>query len=123
MKIPRVFVVEDNEFDLDLMSDVITCNDLQAVPAPNEDGFDNVEGSLASGDVVVVDLDLPGQRGRRVLERLRARPDAMRPRIVALSLDAPAAGTLGIEEFLGRPLDVGGFARAVVRQSREANLD
>lgn len=123
MRIPRVFVVEDNEFDLDLMTDVITCNDLQAVPAAGEDWLETGGPRPVAGDVVVVDLDLPGQRGRRVLERLQARPASERPRIVALSFDTPEAEAPAVEELLGRPLDVGGFARAIVRQSREANLD
>lgn len=123
MRIPRVFLVEDNDFDLDLMKDVVTSNDLQAVPAEGDSWIDDLEAAPAARDVVVVDLDLPDQRGRQVLDRLRARPAKERPRIVALSLDEPAAGGAGIEEILRRPLDVGGFARAVVRQSRAANLD
>ncbi|MEZ6197350.1 MAG: hypothetical protein R3F20_16735 [Planctomycetota bacterium] len=123
MKLPRVFVVEDNEFDLGLMTDVILCNDLKAVPATGESWLDDGLSALDAKDVVVVDLDLPGERGRRVVERLRSRPLEVRPRIVTLSVDGRAAGAPDVEEVLGRPLDIGGFARAVVRQSREANLD
>ena len=122
MTLARVFVIEDNDFDLDLMTDLIACNDLQAVTPCGVSWIDEASGP-AAGDVVVVDLDAKGGRGREVVKRLHRKPRSERPRIVGLAQAGVLPETDDCAEVLTRPLDIGGFARAVVRHSREANLD
>lgn len=128
----RVLIVEENDFHRALMTDVVECNDMKAVALPNDNWIERIEQLFEGGDsvcdIVVVDLDLPEDRGLKVAERLSDLPDEVRPRIVGLQ---NAAGVLprrrdgrelDLEDLLCRPLDLGGFARSVNKQALSIRL-
>lgn len=126
-ELTRVVIVEDNDFDRDLMSDVLACNDMKPETALDDSFIDEISCGGRHCDIVVVDLDLPDQRGFETVRRLASLPAGKRPRIVGLAHAAgPVRSADGaeyvLEDLLSRPLDVGGFARSVKRQALEARL-
>ena len=121
MDLPRVVIVNDSAFHRRLMSDVVQCNEMRAETCEGEAWIDEIASPEKKPSVVVVDLDLPRSRGIRVVQKLRALPGALRPRIIGLSRSVAAGqAAVEVEQLISGPLDVGGFARSVVEQAREA---
>lgn len=128
MQTPRVLICEESLFQRRLMSDLVECNDMQAVPVEGSDWIERLRAGADRASVVVVDLDQSKRTGLEVVKKLKALPGERRPRIVGL-VDtkklAQKARTFvrDCEEVLELPLDTGSFARAVVRQVRESRRD
>lgn len=125
MTTPKILIYEQNLFHRRLMTDLVECNDMHAVPVDGKDWIDRLEKGADKASVVVLDLDRSKKDGIDVLKRLRALPKAKRPRIVGVMnrLDPQAASgepAFGIEEIVQAPIDTGTFARAVARQVLEA---
>lgn len=125
MNTPRVLIFEDSTFHRRLMSDLVECNDLKAVPVDGSDWVARLENGSDRAAVVVVDFDRPKREAIDVVKRLHAIPTQRRPRIVGVVRGQKGklvanVGSLGCEEVIEGPFDTGNFARAVVRQAAEA---
>ena len=70
----RILIVEDNPQVADLVSDVLRAEGIEVEAAQTgQAGLDAVASS--SFDLMVLDIELPGMDGLRVIEELRSNED------------------------------------------------
>ena len=78
-------------------------------------------------DVIVCDIDMPGQDGKGVLKQLRLDPELADRQFVLMTGDPsyanPRAGMeLGADDFLLKPFSLGDLTRAVAARLKRAEL-
>ncbi|MDP1931231.1 MAG: ATP-binding protein [Gammaproteobacteria bacterium] len=113
-KLHKLLYVEDNPANLMLVEDLITRRpDIQLFSAM--DGISGVEMALSLlPDVILMDINLPGINGIRVMEILAADPRTAKTPVVALSANAmPRDIQKGLEagffRYLTKPIKVNEF--------------
>ena len=118
MNAARILVVEDNDFNLKLVRDVLCFAGFDVVEAKSaEQGV--ALAATSAPDLVLMDLGLPGMDGTAALHRLRAAPETASLRVVAVTAyamqeDRDRARDAGFDGFLTKPLDI----RALPEQVR-----
>ncbi len=118
MNAARILVVEDNDFNLKLVRDVLSFAGFDVVEARSAEQGVALAGTSAP-DLVLMDLGLPGMDGTEALHRLRAAPETASLRVVAVTAyamqeDRDRARDAGFDGFLTKPLDI----RALPEQVR-----
>lgn len=118
MNAARILVVEDNDFNLKLVRDVLSFAGFDVVEARSAEQGVVLAGTSAP-DLVLMDLGLPGMDGTEALQRLRAAPETASLRVVAVTAyamqeDRDRARDAGFDGFLTKPLDI----RALPEQVR-----
>jgi len=114
---PRVLVVEDDEFISGLVCDVLQDHGFEVDVAPN--------GAVAIAkvrelppDMIVLDLMMPVMDGWEFMRRCRALPDCVeKPVLVMSAAHAPEFEAFGSYEVLGKPFEVDELLAAVARLS------
>lgn len=110
MNAARILVVEDNDFNLKLVRDVLSFAGFDVVEARSaEQGV--ALAATSAPDLVLMDLGLPGMDGTAALHRLRAAPETANLRVVAVTAyamqeDRDRARDAGFDGFLTKPLDI-----------------
>lgn len=118
MRGATILVVEDNDVNLRLVRDVLEHAGFVVVAAHSgEEGVDLAH--VASPDLVLMDLGLPGIDGTEALRRLRADPATATVPVVAVTAfamddDRESGRKAGFDGFLTKPIDV----RALPHQVR-----
>lgn len=121
-----ILVVEDNERNRKLVSDVLEFAGMRVVAAAN--ATDGVALARAeTPDLVLMDIGLPDQDGIVALERLRSDPSTSSIPVVAvtayaMSGDRQSILDHGFDGYIPKPIDVKSFADQVRRhilRSRE----
>ncbi len=113
----KILIVEDNPDNMKLFRAVLTIRGHQVVGLPGGEGL--VETLRAEApQVVLLDIQLPGEDGFQLLERLRGTGGTALPPIVALTAhamsgDREKALQAGFAGYLTKPIDVSTFAGAV----------
>jgi CheY-like chemotaxis protein len=111
-----ILIVEDNPDNMKLFKAVLGLRRHTVV------GLTGGEGLLESlsaerPDVVLLDIQLPGEDGFQLLERLRGSGQALPPVVAltahAMSGDREKALSAGFVGYLTKPIDVGTFAESV----------
>src|SRR5437899_9875758 len=119
MKAPkhRVLLIEDNQFNMELATDLLESRDLVVWQARTaEDGLCQAR---ALPDIILMDLSLPGMDGLAALRLLRANPAASHLPVVALTAhamngdEANAMGA-GFDGYLTKPINTRTFAKTVM---------
>lgn len=131
-----ILLAEDNPGDVFLVRRALEKNELRAELVVVEDGqaairyMDRVDldDSMSSPDLALLDLNLPRATGNRVLLRIRQSNRCGRiPIIIVTSSDSPldraAAAQLGASDYFQKPGDLAGFMRLgqVVRDALQRN--
>lgn len=120
MKQPQVLILAENDFHRRLMTDVVSCNEMRVVSSDRFEWVDRVEKGSYQADVVVIDCGMEDAAVTDAVDRLRALPKSMRPRVIGWSrgrgFDRDDA-ELELEDRLEFPLDLGRFARTVKEQA------
>ena len=99
--VSRILVVEDNPLNLKLVRDVLTASGYEVLSA--------VSGE--EGDLVLMDLQLPGFDGYEALRRLREDPSLRSVPVVAVTAfamreDRERARTSGFDGYLEKPISI-----------------
>ena len=123
---PRVLIVDDDQELAAMLIEFLQRDgfDARAEPRATEALLD--VALLATTDLVVLDVMLPGRSGFDVLRELRARADGPRVPILMLtargdSVDRILGLELGADDYLSKPFDPRELAariRAILRRAR-----
>lgn len=113
----KILIVEDNPDNMKLFRAVLTIRGHQVVGLPGGDGLLETMRAEAP-QLVLLDIQLPGQDGFQLLEKLRRAGGTELPPIVALTAhamsgDREKALDAGFAGYLTKPIDVSTFAGAV----------
>jgi CheY-like chemotaxis protein len=114
---PRVLVVEDNEVNQMLVRAVLEREGYRVeMVASSAEAFDSVHRSLP--DLILMDIQLPGEDGLSLTRRLKADPSTARVAIVALTAhamegDREQALSAGCVGYISKPIDTRMFGQQI----------
>ncbi len=106
----RILVVEDDEKSRRLLADVLTFHGFEVIAAESgERGLDAIGDKLP--DAALLDIQLPGISGFRVLEKLRSMQSTRSIPILAVTasvMDADRARILaaGFDAYVPKPVNI-----------------
>jgi len=113
----KILIVEDNPDNMKLFSAVLSIRGHKVVGLP---GGDDLLATMRAErpELALLDIQLPGEDGYQLLEKLRATYAAALPPVVALTAhamsgDREKALDAGFSGYLTKPIDVGTFATSV----------
>ena len=113
----RILVIEDNQLNLELVTDLLEASGFAVIPARTaEEGLDVARQSAP--DLVLMDLTLPGMDGLVATRILKADPTTRHLSVVALTARAMKGDEenvmgAGCDGYLTKPIDTRTFARSV----------
>jgi two-component system cell cycle response regulator DivK len=119
-----ILIVEDNVANLELVRDLLQVTGYRTLEAGTaRDGV-----ALAAAhrpDLVLMDVQLPGEDGVSALRRLRAEPDLAAIPIVALTAfamreDRQRLLATGFDGYITKPIDVRTFLDQVARHCQSS---
>ena len=114
---PKILVVEDNEWSRDMLFRRLSRRGYQVIAAP--DGRRGIAMALAqSPDLIVMDMSLPELDGWEATRRLKADPATRAIPIVALTAHAMASDRqkaldAGCDDYHTKPLDFESLVRSM----------
>lgn len=114
----RILIVEDNPDNMKLFRALLTLQGHQVTALQSGDGL--LEALTDSRpDLVLMDIQLPGQDGFALLQEIRSSPFASL-RVVALTAhamsgDQEKARAAGFDDYITKPIDIGTFPEQVAR--------
>ncbi len=114
---PKILVVEDNEWSSDMLFRRLSRRGYQVITAP--DGRRGIAMALAqSPDLIVMDMSLPEIDGWEATRRLKANPATRDIPIVALTAHAMAsdrkkAMDAGCDDYHTKPVDFESLVRSL----------
>ena len=113
----KILIVEDNPDNMKLFVAVLSIRGHQVVGLP---GGEQLLPTMKAEkpQIVLLDIQLPGEDGFQLLDRLRNNLGAELPPVVALTAhamsgDREKALRAGFSGYLTKPIDVGTFASSV----------
>ncbi|HVM43376.1 MAG TPA: response regulator [Gemmatimonadales bacterium] len=113
----KILIVEDNPDNMKLFRAVLTIRGHQVAGLPGgEQLLETMQREAPA--IVLLDIQLPGEDGFQLLEKLNATLAAARPPVVALTAhamsgDREKALRAGFSGYLTKPIDVATFASSV----------
>jgi two-component system sensor histidine kinase/response regulator len=121
-----VLVIDDDQRLRPVLVEGLEAHGYRTLQAPNT----AVGAELARThlpDVIVCDIDMPGQDGKGFLKQLRLDPELADRQFVLMTGDPsyanPRAGMeLGADDFLLKPFSIGDLTRAVAARLKRAEL-
>ena len=111
----RILVAEDNNINMEIISELLTMNGLEVLPASNGKEAVNLFESSEEGSIsmVLMDMQMPEMDGCEAAEAIRALPreDARKVPILALtgnsgSDDVERAMAAGMNDFMVKPVQM-----------------
>jgi len=115
--VAKILIVEDNPDNMKLFTAVLAIRGHQVTGLP---GGEQLLPTMEAGhpDIVLLDIQLPGEDGFQLLEKLNTTLGAGRPPVVALTAhamsgDREKALRAGFSGYLTKPIDVSSFASSV----------
>lgn len=114
---PTVLIVEDNELNMKLFSDLLTMQGFDVLR-----GTDGMEGVRIARetrpDLVLMDMQLPLMSGPEALVEIRADPALSQVPILAVTAyamkgDAERIMRAGFDGYIAKPINVGQFITEV----------
>jgi two-component system cell cycle response regulator DivK len=110
---PRIWVVEDNDQNFELVEFLLAEGGHEVVRARDGGEMALLYGG-ARPDLVLLDMSLPAGSGLGVLSDLRSRPDLARVPVVALTAHAMRGDrerflAAGCDGYLAKPLETATF--------------
>ena len=113
----KILIVEDNPDNMKLFTAVLSIRGHQVVGLP---GGEELLPTMAAEHpaIVLLDIQLPGEDGFQLLEKLNATQGPAHPPVVALTAhamsgDREKALRAGFRGYLTKPIDVATFASSV----------
>jgi CheY-like chemotaxis protein len=113
----KILIVEDNSDNMKLFSAVLAIRGHTIVGLPGGETLLETM-SAESPHLVLLDIQLPGEDGFQLLQKMRGALGPKLPPVVALTAhamsgDREKALKAGFSGYLTKPIDVGSFAGAV----------
>jgi CheY-like chemotaxis protein len=115
--VAKILIVEDNPDNMKLFAAVLTIRGHAVIGLP---GGEELLATMRAEapQLVLLDIQLPGEDGFQLLEKLRAALGPALPPVVALTAhamsgDREKALAAGFSGYLTKPIDVGTFASSV----------
>jgi len=120
--VAKILIVEDNPDNMKLFRAVLSLRQHRVVGLPGGEGL--LEALRAERpDLVLLDIQLPGEDGFQLLQKLQDTGEALPPVLAltahAMSGDREKALEAGFEGYLTKPIDVGSFAETVEKHIRK----
>lgn len=112
-----ILIVEDNELNLELATDVLESSGYRVLAART--AIEALElAKRAHPSLILMDIGLPGMGGLEAKARLSADPEIASIPVVALTSHAMAgdreqALAAGFTDYITKPIDIGTFAQTV----------
>ncbi len=106
----RILVVEDNQDNMTLISDVLQSLDYEVIQAT--DGEQGVQMTEAERpDLVLMDLSLPRMDGWTATRKIKANPDLQKIPVIALTAhamvgDRERALEAGCDDYISKPINL-----------------
>ena len=121
----RILIVEDNEFNLRLVSDLLEHSGFSVLQAVNaEEGIKLAH--LENPVLILMDISLPGMDGLKATRLLKNDPGTKAIAIIALTAhamdgDSEKALAAGCDDYITKPINTREFSRKVTSfiKSRE----
>jgi CheY-like chemotaxis protein len=116
--VPKILVVEDSPDNMKLFRTVLTLKGHEVTGLPGGEGLlDTIERTTP--DLVLMDIQLPGQDGFALLREIRQSPFSAL-RVVALTAhamtgDRERALEAGFDGYITKPIDIRNFPAQVSR--------
>ena len=117
MSSPVVLVVEDNDLNMELITDVLSLAGFSILTAV--DALKALEIAAESHpDLILMDVQLPGMSGLEATERLKADPKTASIPVVAVTSlamkgDREKSEEAGCVGYITKPIDINTFADEV----------
>jgi CheY-like chemotaxis protein len=104
----KILVVEDGEFNRDLLVQLLADEYTVVLAADGLEGLGKAE--LEKPDLILMDLGLPGVDGWEATRRIKASPALRRIPVVAITShamvgDETKARAAGCDEYVAKPID------------------
>ena len=118
----KILIVEDNEMNMKLFSDILTYQKYEIDKAINgKEAYDKIKKN--SYNLVILDIQLPIMDGFSVLEKLKEENITL-PKIIiasacAMDSDKQKAQSFGIENYITKPIDIKKFVTTVKNMLEE----
>ena len=122
----QILIIEDNQLNLELATDLLEANGFVVASAPTaEEGLRLARELLP--DLVLMDFSLPGMDGLSAARNLKADPATRHLAVVGLTANAmkgdeEAALNAGCDGYLIKPIDTRTFVATVTEFIASANL-
>lgn len=125
---PTILIIEDNDLNLELATDLLEADNFTVLQARTaEIGLRLAH--VASPDLVLMDLSLPGMDGLAATRNLKADPATRHLPVIALTAhamrgDAKIIADAGCDGYLTKPIDTRKLAsqvRAYLNRALEPN--
>jgi two-component system, cell cycle response regulator DivK len=119
MSAGRILVVEDNQDNMTLLSDVLNSLDYEVLRAA--DGEQGIRiATEQRPDLILMDLSLPRIDGWTATRQIKANPDLKHIRIIALTAhamvgDRERALEAGCDDYISKPINLRELAGKVSR--------
>jgi two-component system cell cycle response regulator DivK len=116
--VPKILVVEDSQDNMKLFRTVLTLKGHEVTGLPGGEGLlETIERTTP--DLVLMDIQLPGQDGFALLREIRQSPFSTL-RVVALTAhamtgDRERALEAGFDGYITKPIDIRNFPTQVSR--------
>jgi len=112
---PVVMVVDDNQINIDTLSDFLESNNYHVVPARS--GWEFLERApVAHPNLVLMDIQMPGMDGLEAIRRIRKHEDLALATVPIIALTALAMPgdrerclAAGADEYLSKPMSLKGL--------------
>ena len=123
---PRILVVEDSPDNMKLFRTVLTLKGFEVTGLPGGEGLlETIERTTP--ELVLMDIQLPGQDGFALLRRIRQSPFSAL-RVVALTAhamtgDRERALEAGFDGYITKPIDIRNFPTQVSRALTGESLE
>ncbi len=119
MATATILVIEDNDVNRELVEDLLSVAGHAVVACPSgEEGLAWL--ATARPDLILMDVNLPGQDGLTLTRRIKARPETAHIPVVALTAyamtgDRDRIMAAGCDGYISKPIDVRQFPAQVAR--------
>lgn len=113
----KVLVVEDNELNMKLFSDLLEANGIEAVQT--KDGNDVLDlARKHNPDLIIMDIQLPEVSGLDITKRLKEDDELARIPVIAVTAfamkgDEEKIRQGGCEDYISKPISVAHFIETV----------
>ena len=121
----RVLVVEDNLFNMELVTDLLEADGYTVWQARTAE--EGLHRALSQPDLILMDIGLPGMDGLTAIRSLRANPTTAHLPVIALTAhamkgDEQTALGAGCDDYLTKPINTRTFAQSVARVLETATM-
>jgi CheY-like chemotaxis protein len=124
--LPKILIVEDSPDNMKLFRAVLTLKGHEVIGLPGgERLLETIERTAP--ELVLMDIQLPGQDGFELLKEIRASPFSAL-RVVALTAhamtgDRERALAAGFDGYITKPIDIHNFPTQITRALSEERRD